>query len=51
MNGQTKEQLVNGGVAALRVGTPSLLAWILYELMQMNQKLDLLLQLIAAGRR
>lgn len=50
MTAETKERVTSGLISGVRLGTPGILGLILYELMQMNGKLDLLLQLMAGLR-
>jgi len=40
-----KDKLLNGGLAAMRVGTPTMTALALYYLMEISSKLDQLLDL------
>lgn len=50
MSPETKERALNGLFSGLRLGTPALLALILQQLYAISQKLDLALQILAAGR-
>jgi len=45
MPSSSKDKLLNGGLAAMRVGTPTMTALALYYLMEISSKLDQLLDL------
>lgn len=50
MTQQTKDDIFNGVVHGVRLGTPGILALILWQLVQLGQKMDLLIQMIAAHK-
>ncbi len=45
MSSEPRSQFVNGSLAALRLGTPTVLGIVLYELLELSRKLDHILEL------